>query len=59
MGVSTWRQRIMACLRQYIDLAQAWGLSGAVTETYQDIEQCLQAQWHDTDNRLPLYPAFI
>jgi len=57
-GVSTWRQRIMTCLRQFIDLTQVWGLNGAVTETCQDIAQCLHAQWRDTDNRLPLYPAF-
>lgn len=57
-GVSTWRQRIMSCLRQFIDLAQAWGRNGAVMETCQDIEQCLQAHWHETDNQLPLYPAF-
>lgn len=57
-GMSTWRQRILTCLRQFIALTHAWGRSGAVTDTCQAIAQCLQAQWHETDNRLPLYPAF-
>jgi hypothetical protein len=57
-GMSTWRQRIMKCLNQFIDLSQAWGLFSVVSETCQHIEQVLQDQWQDTDNRLPLYPAF-
>lgn len=57
-GVSTWRQRILTCLRQFINLTHTWGQSGAVTDTCHDIAQCLEAQWHETEHRLPLYPVF-
>jgi len=57
-GRSTWRQRIVAGLEQFVVVAEETRQLPELAEAAQQLAYRLRAQWPDEECCLPLYPAF-